>query len=186
LRVEAFVNMFKVTCFIEHSPEKLSSALSGLHFQKTKEGFVWNLDGHVFRIEPFKNQSRASNFYGYRVYFDGSIDGGLYLFDLSMGFFHPRVTGVEYNLFHHNRDKNDWLKDFNSRKSYQSSDTLGIYRKGKVGIVVLDDCVNLQIRATKKRSLKLIECLKQIDKIQEEIKPIEYDLFSIMGEGMAI
>ncbi|WP_209124513.1 hypothetical protein [Alkalihalobacillus sp. BA299] len=178
--------MFKITCFIEHSPEKLSAALTGLHFQNKKEGFIWSVDGHIFRIEPFKYQGRATNSYGYRVYFDGSIDGGIYLFDLSMGFLNPKVTGVEYNLYHQNRDKNDWLKDLNSRKSYQKSDTLGIYRKGNVGVVVLDDCVNLQIRATKKRSLKLIECLKQIDMIQEEIKPVEYDLFSILEEGVAI
>lgn len=178
--------MFKVTCFIELSPEKLSSALSGLHFLNKNEGLVWSLDGHIFRIEPFKNQERANNSYGYRVYFDGSIDGGLYLFDLSMGFLNPRITGVEYSLYHHNRDKNDWIKDLNSRKPYKRSDTLGIYRKGNIGVVILDDCVILQIRATKNRSLKLLECLKQIDMIQEEIKTVEIDLFSFTEEGVAI
>ena len=178
--------MFKITCFIELSHDKLATTLRGLHFQVNREGFFWSVDGHVFRIEPFKNQGRASNSYGYRVYFDGTIDGGIYLFDLSMGFLNPRITGVEYNLYHQNRVKNDWLKDFNSRKAYLNSDTTGIYRKGNVGIVVLDDCVNLQIRETKKRSLNLIECLKQINIIQEEIKPVEYDLFSIMEEGVAI
>ncbi|WP_066412842.1 hypothetical protein [Sutcliffiella cohnii] len=176
--------MFKITCFLGTSPEKLSIALSGLRFQQTKDGFIWGLDGHIFHIKPFKNQARGT-LYGYRIYFNGSIDGGLYLFDTSLGCLSPKVTGVEYSLFCPTKSKLEWIQDFNSRRTFSKTDTIGIYRKGNAGIVVLEDSVSIQIRSFSKRPLKLIECLKQLDILLSEIKPLEYDLFSFSQEGVA-
>lgn len=178
--------MFKITCFVDTSPADLYKALNGLHFQQSKEGFVWNMDGNQFRIEPFKcNATRGSSF-GYRVYFDGSIDGGLYLFNLSMGFMNPKINGVEYDVYHNNRTKLEWIRDLNSRVGFKKSPTLGIYRNGSVGIVVLDDCVNLQIRPSHKKSLKVIECLKELHLVQSELQPNNYDILSLLEEDAAI
>ncbi len=177
---------FKVTCFTGLSPERMKGALKGLHFKDVKGSYQWELDGHVFRIEPFQNQPRYDNVFGYRVYFNGSIDGAAYLFDLSLGYLEPKITGLEYNMPHGKKSRYDWIKDLSSRRTYLKSSRMGLFKKGKTGIVVLDDLVNLQIRPAKKESLKLIEGLKEIDFIRDELSPQEFDLFSCSEEGAVV
>lgn len=177
--------MFKLTCFAPIPPEQLGSALKGLRFVTKKDGFEWYLDGHIFRIEPFKNQPRES-MKGYRVFFNGEIDGGIYLFDSSLGWLEPMVTGVEFELTHHNRKTEDWIKELLNRPSYKLVDNRGLFHKGRVGVAVFNDKVTFQIRSSKGKGLKLIECLKEIELLQSELKPVEFDLFSCMEEGVAV
>ncbi|MDC3424361.1 hypothetical protein NC797_07555 [Aquibacillus sp. 3ASR75-11] len=176
--------MYKITCFTSITPNELGKALKGFRFLTTKEGFEWKVDGYSFRIEPFKNQPRH-NMNGYRVYFDGSIDGGIYLFDMAIGWTHPKITGVEFDLSVSSRTSKDWINDLISRNSFRTIDTRGLFRKGKVGVIAVNDTVTLQIRSTKGKQLKLIECLKEVEKIREEITPVEFDLFSFIEEGEA-
>lgn len=177
--------MFKVTCFAPITPDKLWDGLKGLQFTKKKEGFEWYLDGHVFRIEPFKNQSRT-NMKGYRVYFNGSIDGAIFLYDFALSWINPAITGIEFSLSHSNITSQDWIKDLMSRSSISTVDTKGIFKKGPIGIVVVNDEVVIQLRSSKGSQLNLLPSLKQIESIKEELKPAEHDLFSLLEEGVAI
>jgi len=177
--------MFKLTCFAPIPPEQLGTALRGLRFATKKEGFEWYLDGHIFRIEPFKNQPRES-MKGYRVLFNGEIDGGIYLFDSSLGWLEPMVTGVEYELSHQKMKTEDWIKDLMKRPSYKMIDSRGLFQKGRIGVVVVNDKITFQIRASKGKKLKLIECLKEIELLQSELRPVEFDLFSYLDEGVAV
>lgn len=179
--------MFKITCFASMPPEDLFAALRGLSFVKKRDYFEWQLDGHFFRIEPFKNQSRNS-LKGYRVYFNGAIDGGLYLFDSALGWLSPSIAGVEYELTHDSKDSNEWLKDLSKRPSFKCLDARGLYMKGNTHLVVVNDKINLQIRSPKGKSLKMIECLKEVNALRNELKPVSFDLFSIgqEREGVAV
>lgn len=179
--------MFKITCFASISPEDLSAALRGLRFTQKKDCFEWQLDGHFFRIEPFKNQSRES-LKGYRVFFNGAIDGGLYLFDSALGWLSPSIAGVEYELSHESKNSNDWLNDLSKRSSFKCLDPRGLYMKGNTHLVVVNDKINLQIRSPKGKSLKMIKCLKEVNALRDELKPVSFDLFSIgqEREGVAV
>lgn len=177
--------MFKVTCFAPITPEELWEGIKGLHFTKKKDGFEWYLDGHVFRIEPFKNQSRTS-MKGYRVYFNGSIDGAIFLYDFAMSWINPAITGIEFSLTHSSVKNGDWIKDLISRSSISTIDTKGIFKKGPVGIVVVNDEVTLQLRSSKGKQLNLLPGLKQIESVKDELKPVEQDLFTFMEEGVAV
>ncbi|PGT83240.1 hypothetical protein [Bacillus sp. AFS040349] len=177
--------MFKITCFAPISPEDLGKALKALKFQEKKGCYEWYLDGHVFRIEPFKNQPRDS-MKGYRVYFNGNIDGGIYLFDSALGWLETNISGVECELEIASMKSNDWIKDLISRNSFKTLDTRGLFLKGRVGVVVVNDKVNLQIRSTKGKQLKLIECLKEVNVIRDELRPDDFNLFSFIEEGVAV
>ncbi|MFC0273563.1 hypothetical protein ACFFIX_19415 [Metabacillus herbersteinensis] len=177
--------MFKLTCFASITPEDLEKALKGLRFVAKKDGYEWYVDGHVFRIEPFKNQSRDSS-KGYRVYFNGAIDGGIYLFDSSLGWLSPRIIGIEYELSHSKMKSTDWINDLNRRMSFQTLDIRGLFQKGRVNCVVVNDSLQLQIRTTKGKQLKLIECLKEIETLRDELLPNDFDLFSFHQEGVAV
>ncbi|MBU7595883.1 hypothetical protein AB3Z07_28005 (plasmid) [Metabacillus halosaccharovorans] len=177
--------MYKITCFATISPENLGDALKGLRFTSKRDCFEWQLDGHIFRIEPFKNQPRDS-LKGYRVYFNGSIDGGIYLFDSALGWLTPTISGIEYELYHYSKTTNDWLKDLNKRPSFKCLDPRGIFIKSETTLVIVNDKVNFQIRSPKGKHLKMIECLKRIDCLREELQPVEIDIFSFQKEEVAI
>lgn len=177
--------MFKVTCFAPITPEELWKGVKGLHFTKKEEGFEWYLDGHVFRIEPFKNQSRTS-MKGYRVCFNGSIDGAIFLYDFALSWINPSITGIEFSLSHSTLKTRDWIKDFMSRSSFSTVDSKGIFKKGPIGIVVVNDVVTLQLRSSKGKQLNLLASLKEIETVKEELKPAEHDLFSYVEEGVAV
>ncbi|MCM3443558.1 MULTISPECIES: hypothetical protein [Metabacillus] len=176
--------MFKLTCFAPVHPSKLGPALQSVHFKEVKGDFIWEMDGTQFVIEPFKKYGDHQSSYGYRVYFNGSIDGALYLFDMSMGCFQPQINAVEYTLHHQSKNQESWIKDLFRRSSFEKSKTRGIFQKGNVGVICLpDSTVNLQIRK-KVKSFRLIELIKEIECLRQEIMPSDYDLFSV--EGVAI
>jgi len=170
--------MFKIICFVKLPPEQLTQALKGLYFMTHGDSLVWKMDGATFQIVPFKQRLRSDTTFGYKVYFNGSIDGGGYLFDLSLGYLNPKINGIEYRALNEKFNKNDWLKMLETRKTFLPSETRGIYRKGRVGIIVLDNQLVLQIRANKNKSLKLMESLKELSSIYDELKPEKFDLFS--------
>lgn len=177
--------MFKLTMFSPIHPNKVGPALKGLHFKETKKGFEWNFDGHTFLICPFGTQGDYQESYGYRVFFDGLIDGGLYLFEMSMSCFNPSISAVEFDLFVTNLTQKDWIRDLNRRPSFKSLDLRGIYRKDQANIVCLpNDTVNIQIRK-KTKAIKLPELLKEVDSIRDELTPSKYDLFSV-NENMVV
>lgn len=169
--------MFKITCFAPIEPEKLGIALKGIRFTATKKGYEWSMDGTRFRIEPFQEQPRAS-MKGYRVYFDGDIHGGAYLFDLSLGCMGAYVTGIEYQLEHEQMKKEQWFKELRRRKSFKLIDPRGLFMKEKIGAVLVNDSVVIQLHSRKNQKLILVDALKQIDFIREDLQPVEYDLFS--------
>jgi hypothetical protein len=178
--------MFKLTTFVSIHPEKLEIALRGLHFNQTTKGFEWKLDGHTFLISPFGPKGNHQESYGYRIYFDGLIDGGLYLFEMCMSGYEPRIQAVEFDLIHKNRSQQDWIKDFLSRPSLLPGSMRGIFSKGKVGIVCLPDhTVNIQLRIKSKAS-KLSEFLKEIESVRYELQPSDFDLFSSFEEEVAV
>lgn len=177
--------MFKLTCFVPMEPKQLETVLKGIHFHPLKNGLEWHMDDAVFRIEPFTNQPRGS-MKAYRIYFDGDIDGGLYLFDLSMGCLGAQVTGIEYVLEHPGMNSSDWKKELRKRTSYKMVDSRGIYSKLGVNIVVVNNSVTIQLHSSKNKKLKTVDCLKQVDAIREELTPVVEDLFSFCTEEVGI
>lgn len=178
--------MFKLTTFASIHPQKLEKALRGLHFNLTPKGFEWKLDGHTFLITPFGPNEKHQESYGYRIYFDGLIDGGLYLFEMCMGGYAPRIQAVEFDLTHKKMSQEEWIKDFFSRPSLTPGSMRGIFTKGKIGIVCLPDhTVNIQLR-TKSKANKLLEFLKEIESVRHELQPSDFDLFSSLEEEVAV
>ncbi|RHW35954.1 hypothetical protein D1B31_17840 [Neobacillus notoginsengisoli] len=173
--------MFKITCFAPVEPKQLAKALKGIHFKVVKNGFEWKMDESTFRIEPFQNQPRDS-MKGYRVYFDGDIHGGFYLFDLSLGVLSAEVTGVEYILDHPEMKHSDWIKLLRNRPSYQMVDSRGMFVKQGIGVVLVNDTVILQLRSRKNKKLIMVDATKKIDFIREELMPVEFDLFSFAAQ----
>lgn len=176
--------MFKVTCFSSVSPEELWVRLKGLRFSYTTEGFVWQQDQSVFKIIPFKNPPRGST-YGYRVYFSGpqgTIHGPIYLFDMALGWSDITIKGIEYFIYDAEMNHQSWLDLLLRTRSFKTINAKGIFSKGRVGIIPVDDGVNLQIRPSKGKNLKLIECLHELERVRDEVKPQKYDLFSFSEE----
>lgn len=173
--------MFKMTCFAPIEPRQLAEKLKGILFKTVKNGFERNLDGTTFRIEPFQNQPRDS-MKAYRVYFEGSVLGGSYLFDLSLGCMGAIVTGVEYILEHPSMKQADWLKELRRRPSYQMTDSKCLFKKHDCGVIVVNNTVTLQLRSKKNQKLIMVDCLKKIDFIREDLLPVEFDLFSFSEE----
>jgi hypothetical protein len=176
--------MFKLTCFAPIEPAKLEQLLKGIHFKPVKNGLEWYMDGTIFRIEPFQNQPRESR-KGYRIYFNGDIHGGTYLFDISLGCLGAEVTGIEYLLEHQNMQNEDWMKDLRKRASYKLADNRGIFNKQGVGVIVMNNSITLQLRSNKNKKLKIVECLEKISVIRNELMPIDNDLFSFSKEEIA-
>lgn len=176
--------MFKITCFAPIEPNQLEKALKGIHFKTINSGFEWKMDGSTFRIKPFENQPRGS-MKAYRVFFDGDIHGGAYLFDLSLGCMGAIVSGVDYHLEHPTMKHQDWMKDLRKRASYQMIDARGLFMKQGIGVVLVNDTLTLQLRSRKNQKLIMVDSLKKIDIIREELMPVEYDLFSFQREEIA-
>ncbi|WP_026801553.1 hypothetical protein [Pontibacillus halophilus] len=174
--------MYKITCFLPVSFSELCIHLRGMHFRNEKGVLVWKADGHEFKICPFTNQNESDSTHGYRVSFNGSMDGGLFLFDMALNSYKPQVKGIEYELPLGERTQHEWIKELYKWRSIETIDTRGIFRKDSIGIVVVPDHVNLQVRPKRKKNLKMVECLKEIDKLREDITPSTYDLFSIIEE----
>ncbi|KZE68046.1 hypothetical protein AWM68_17245 [Fictibacillus phosphorivorans] len=173
--------MYKITCFAPIEPQQLEKALKGIHFKTVKSGFEWLMDGSVFRIEPFQNQPRDS-MKAYRIYFNGDINGGTYLFDLTLGCMDAVVTGIEYILEDSSMKHDDWMNELIRKPSYHMIDSRGLFSKQEVGVTLVNNTVTLQLRSRKNQKLKMWDCLKRIDFIREELQPVKYDLFSIEEE----
>lgn len=174
--------MYKVTFFMGVSPKELEEKLIPVGFQKSKGSLIWRSEGNesIFQIVPFGGHNRITSDYGYRLYFN-SLGGGLYLYDMSLSMFQPSVKGVEFNLTLE-RTKAGWQFYFKSRPSFRIVDSRGIYQKGNVGVVVVNDNhLNLQVRPKKPKGVvPLNESLEEISVILEEINPTEIDIFSFM------
>jgi hypothetical protein len=173
--------MYKITCFAEMDPKSLGEHLKALRFKTIKSGYEWQTNGHIFRIEPFRFQEEHGQ-YGYRVSFNGGIDGGYYLFDVSLGWLNLDVTAIEYVISISTRSKMDWFQDFKSRKSFKMLDGRGLFDCKGFTVIILDREVHIQKRAYKGKRLKLMDCLKEVDCLQAEITPVEYDLFTVLKE----
>ena len=173
--------MYKITCFAPIEPIKLEQLLKGFHFKSIKNGMEWSMDGSVFRIEPFQNQSRNS-MKAYRIYFSGDIYGGAYLFDLCMGCFNPEVTGIEYLLQHPSKSSDMWNKELRNNKSIKTIDLRGIYEQDGVGIVVINDTLTLQLRSKKGKKLIIVDALKQVEIVRDKLLPSDFDLFSFTDD----
>ncbi|UAL49881.1 hypothetical protein K7887_22450 (plasmid) [Sutcliffiella horikoshii] len=179
--------MFKLTCFSPVSAKEIGKLLKGFRFKNIANEFVWEVDGHVFRIVPFGPQGNSQTQYGYRVYFNGSIDGGLYLFELSMGCLKSTINAVEYDISLEEWTQDDWITDLLKRPSYKPQQIRGIFSKGNVNVICLpNNIVNLQLRKKHSKAFKLIELLKEVESIKEELEPVEFDLFSTFEEVVAI
>ncbi|MCM3216780.1 hypothetical protein M3612_20040 [Niallia taxi] len=154
-------------------------ALKGIRFTKQKNGLEWRMYGSVFRIEPFQNQSREL-LKGYRVYFDGDIIGGS---NLCIG---AQVTNIVCILDYPSKTSQDWINELTSRPSCKMIDPRGLFVAGDICLTIVKDSLIIQKRSRKNQKLKLIENLKQIDFIREDLSPKEFDLFSRGSYRMSI
>lgn len=173
--------MYKMTCFAPIEPNQLEQVLKGIRFVKKGSLLEWRIDDHIFSIEPFQNQPRDS-LKAYRIQFNSSIQGGLYLYDLSMGSLGAIVTGIEYTLTHEKRRTIDWINELRRRKSFKLIDPRGLYLRHDVNIIAMNDSITLKLHSRKNKNLKLLEALEKVDLIREELTPVEYDLFSFANE----
>lgn len=174
--------MYKITTFSDMGKEEIEKGLKGLPFKKMKTSFEWRADQNTFQIVPFANQPQYGQ-KGYRAYFNGNVDGGIYLFDMSLGWCNPNVTGVEYTLTHEGYTQTEWRKELRKRPSIKTIDAKGMFKKGNIMIVLVGDQVHLQIRG---KSLKLIDCLREIEIMKGDLLPDEFNLFSFVEGGVAI
>ena len=178
--------MYKVTFFMRISPSELHEKLRPVGFVNQKGSLVWNspIDKTVtFQIVPFGGNNRNCSEYGYRIYFNGSITGALYLYDMTLANLFPDIKGVEYNLTELDRTKAGWIFYLKSRTEYVKEDERGIFRKGNIGLICMaDNHLNLQIRPKRTKGIvPLKESLLEISELLEEINPINLDLFSVSG-----
>lgn len=177
--------MFKITCFAPIEPSDLEQRLKGIYFKTVRKGLEWSMDGSTFRIEPFENQLRTS-MKAYRISFDGELHGGLYLFDLTIGCLEPQVTCVEYILDYPSMKDVDWMKELRKRPSYQMIDPSGLYIKKGIGAIVTKNTLTLKLHSKKNKNLKLVDALKEIDILREDLVPTDdYNLFSALQEEIA-
>jgi hypothetical protein len=176
--------MYKVTLFMKVSPKELEEKLLPVGFKQSKGSLLWSSEGNIFQIVPFGGNDRITSDYGYRLYFN-SLNGGLYLYDMALSMFQPEIKGVEYNLTELERTKAGWQFYFKSRPSFKEIDARGIYQKGKVGIVIVNDNhLNLQVRPKRPKGVvPLNESLEEISVLLEEINPTELDIFSFLEVG---
>ncbi|WP_214483804.1 hypothetical protein [Bacillus sp. SM2101] len=174
--------MFKITCFLQVPYKQLCKLLKGMHFKDMKGELVWEVDDHQFKICPFSNQGEYSHNHGYRIFFSGSIDGAIFLFDMALGPLKPDVKGIEYETSLGERSQREWIVELIKTDTIQTIDTRGIFKCGSVGIIVIPTTMNFQMRSPHNKKLKLIECLKEIERIRNDIFPKQFDLFSILEE----
>ncbi|WP_278342257.1 hypothetical protein [Parageobacillus thermoglucosidasius] len=171
--------LFKMTCFSAVEPKQLGVILKDM--QRIKDGYAWFLDGCVFCIQPFQNQSRYS-LKGYRIFFNTSIETGMYLYDITLGRLGGQILGIECVIKCPSKKSSDWISGLRSDTSFQMTDPRGLFNKNGCGIIVVNDTVILQMRNRNK--LKVYEALKKIDSIREELlSSVEYDLFSCSKEA---
>ncbi|MEX3623627.1 hypothetical protein [Viridibacillus arvi] len=171
--------MYKITFFMELSPKELEEKLLPVGFKKLNAALIWGSEDTMFKIVPFGSDNHSTS-HGYRLYFNGSITGALYLYDMGLNMFKPHISGVEYNITEIERTQQAWNFYFKSRTAYKIIDERGIYSKGNVGIVcVQDNLLNLQVRPTRpKGEVSLNRSLEEIATLIEEINPTTMDLFS--------
>ncbi|WP_190284985.1 hypothetical protein [Bacillus sp. S3] len=68
------------------------------------------------------------------------------------------------------------------RPSYQMIDARGLFVKQGVGVILVNDSVTLQLRSQKGKKLIMVDAIKKIDFLREELVPVEFDLFSFQEE----
>lgn len=180
--------MYKVTVFLPYSFQELVPLLKPVGFSKMvrngQDTLVLRIDGLSFVIRPL--QVRGIKPYGYHITYDGSCDGFLALFDMYIGIMNPEVTGVQYELRRENMTPSEWIKKLEEFKPVRTIDSKGIFQWGNVGIVVVPEFVNLQIRSSgpKAKHLKIVECMQEIERVRNELNPSDFNLFSFLEEGV--
>lgn len=180
--------MYKVTAFLHYSFQELISLLKPVGFRTMQkdghECLVLRIDGLSFVIRSL--QVRGVKPFGYHLSYDGSCDGFLALYDMYIGIMNPEVTGVQYELRKADTTQTEWITKLKGLKPVKTIDASGIFQWGSVGIVVVPDFVNLQIRSKgpKAKHLKIIECMQEIERVRDEINPSDFNLFSFLEEGV--
>ena len=178
--------MYKVSAFLQYSFEELVPLLKPIGFRVKKqdenEVLVLGIDGLSFIIRPL--QVRGVKPFGYHITYDGSCDGFLALYDMYVGIMNPEVTGVQYELKKADKTQEEWITTLKKLKPVQMLDHRGIFQWGSVGIVVVSEFVNLQIRSRgpKAKHLKIIECMHEIERVRDEINPSDFNLFTFLEE----
>lgn len=169
---------FKITFFLEQSIKELEAGLKGLGFKRAEKALVWKVEDRVFEICPFAAAKRYNDPYGYRVYFNGTVSGGLYLFDLSIALYRPQVIAVECESPFGDKTRQEWVRHFKSLANMQDGPMEGTFRWKGINIMVTDRVI-FMLRAKQQKTIKIVECVKKIKDVQAEMMPERFDLFSV-------
>ncbi|MFD1736210.1 hypothetical protein ACFSCX_06485 [Bacillus salitolerans] len=180
------LNSYRLTVFLNVHPKKLQEYLRGMNFVHQGDSLLWKVDHHEFRITPFKKYGDFQVEWAYRISFNGSIDGGMYLLDLSVGCFKPSIKAIEYTLFDESMKFEDWIREMRKRPSFLMKETKGLFQKGELNCVVIDHALILSLRKKTRKIHQVIECMKEIDKVRDDLMPNKIDLFSFMGNEVAV
>ncbi len=172
--------MFRITAFLNVHQEKLHKDLRGFGFTNDREGVLMlKMDQAYLRIRPISNQHHKRTNVGYHIYSNSSIETIFYFLDMLLPCYQPSITGVEYQF------KNDEsITPSEIRKLGGKMHNPSIYFIKSVGIVFLpQNVINMQCRG--RYNLKqTYECMKEINRIEQELVPDTFDLFSYLGEAI--
>lgn len=168
--------MFKVSFFIKEKEQELFPLLQPLRFSINRDHkVVWRYKGSEFVIQPFSVVGRESQ--GYRAYFKGSPEAFQYLFDFALGCFSPKINGIEY--VYSSDQKQTELVKIAENNSLRRESIYGLYRQGRIGIVILPNGrMTFQIRNCKIRQSELASVFNEIESVVQLFKPQDFNLFS--------
>lgn len=171
---------FKITFFLKQSIKELTVGLKGLGFVPSEKKLRWTVGEKVFDICPFTGEKRHDEPYGYRAFFNGTVGGGLYLYDLSVAVYKPIVAAVEYTMSFGDTTRQEWIQHFNQQRTLNEGPLEGTYNWNGIYLSVLPDQLLFMVRAKKNKKLNINECVKRIEAVKEEVIPQRFDLFSFM------
>lgn len=172
---------YRLTVFVNQKEETMEKAWRSLRLKNKHNVFELMMEDTYFRITPFQNQPRSS-LNGYRIAFNGTLEGCMYLLDTSFGWTTVEVTGVYCIIKDEGKSKKDWLDLLTHDLDGELVDARGLIRVNKKMVSILPEGVCIEMHAPKGKQLNTYQTLKEIDSIREMITPKEYDLFSFMEE----
>lgn len=175
--------MFKLTFFLDKKPQELRKLIEPIGFRSNAKGeLTWKREEFFFTLIPFSEKARGYDVCGYRAHFNTSPEGTIHLLKIFAPY-HATYQGLEYSL-NATRTKKEWINYFLKSNDFQVEDKRGIFRKNRIGIIVLgDDNVVLQVRPDRpKGTIPLAYALHDIQDMVEDIHPKKYDLFSMLEE----
>lgn len=175
--------MYKLTLFMEQSPEVLEKKLVSIGFTKENEQLSFKAEQQTFIISPF-GEVYKSKMQGYRILSNFPMESILRIFERSIRFFSPKITAVEY-LLNEDRTKESWDFYFKSRPAYKIIDERGIYRHGNVSIIFggIENVLHLSIRPSRPGGeLSLNKCIEELSVLVENIRPSNVDIFTYAAE----